>query len=108
MIDQYNAIMQQIIQAEYDFNNALANAFKPFVDMAESDISVGDEVYSKYEDFSCPITKMVVLKNHGKTCRVYNLSRMSTDMVSTTNLRKTGKHYDAIPLPEDAEEEGGE
>lgn len=102
---QYDELMKQIIQAEYDFNNALAHAFKPFVDAAQSVISVGDEVYYNTEKLSVPSDKMIVIKDYGETCRVYNLSRMSTDMYITANLRKTGKHYDAIPLPENDEGE---
>lgn len=96
---QYDELMKQIIQAEYDFNNALAKAFKPFVDMAESAISVGDEVYYNTEKLSKPGDEMIVIKDYGETCRVYSISRMACFTFEKINLCKTGKHYDSIPIP---------
>ena len=102
---QYDELMKQIIQAEYDFNNALANAFKPFVDMAQSAISVGDEVYYRRDELSKPIDKMIVIKDYGETCRVYSISRIACFTFDKTNLCKTGKRYDSIPIPKEGEED---
>ena len=102
---QYDKLMKQIIQAEYDFNNALANAFKPFVDAAQSVISVGDEVYYNTEKLSVPSDKMIVIKDYGETCRVYSISRTSCYTFDKITLCKTGKHYDSIPFPKEEEEE---
>ena len=105
MNNQYDELMKQIIQAEYDFNNALANAFKPFVDAAQSVISVGDEVYYNTEKLSVSSDKMIVIKDYGETCRVYSISRMSCYTFDKITLCKTGKHYDSIPFPKEEEEE---
>lgn len=105
MNNQYDELMKQIIQAEYDFNNALANAFKPFVEMAQSNISVGDEVYYNTEKLSEPANKMIVIKDYGETCRAYSISRMTSFIFEKINLCKTGKRYDSIPFPEGDEGE---
>lgn len=102
---QYDELMKQIIQAEYDFNNALANAFKPFVDAAQSAISVGDEVYYNTEKLSKPSDKMIVIKDYGETCRAYSISRMTSFTFEKINLCKTGKRYESIPFPEGDEGE---
>ena len=108
MIDQYNEIISQVLKAEAEFNTALANAFKPFIEMAQSAISVGDEVYYNTEKLSKPTDKMIVIKDSGETCRVYSISRMVCYTFEKINLCKTGKHYDSIPFPENDEGEEDE
>lgn len=104
MNNQYNELMKQIIQAEYDFNNALANAFKPFVDAAQSAISVGDEVYYRSKKLSDPSDKMIVIKDYGEMCRVYYINRTTCYTFEKINLCKTGKHYNSIPFSEEGED----
>ena len=99
MIDKYNEMLRQVKKAEEDFIDALEEAFRPIIDAMQPDISVGDEVYYHSKNFYEPGDKMIVIKDYGKTCLAYSLSEMTSFRYDKINLRKTGQHYDAIPIP---------
>ena len=74
MNDQYNELMKQIIRAEYDFNNALANAFKPFVEMVNNKEKCmkqkRDESYLKGAEDMLEANRLLIdfRKNGGMSC----------------------------------------
>lgn len=170
---QYDELMKQIIQAEYDFNNALANAFKPFVYMVdnrekcteqkhdesylqgaedmkkalcilhdsgkifntayerillecvsaaniikkaeelkeeqeklkEATFDVGDEIEC-VAPFNMQYGKKYIVLRVREEMKLFDLSDHTIYYTNNfVDYRKTGKHYDSIPIPKEGEED---
>lgn len=105
MNDKYNELISKLTKAEENFIEAIEEAFKPFLNAIQSEISVGDEVYYKSDKTRiCDSDEMIVIKDYGERCRAYSINRMTSFTFDKVNLCKTGKHYDSIPFPKDEDE----
>ena len=107
--EQFNAAMCALRQAEEDFNKALGDVFRAINDAAQDteteDFRIGDEVMvveRTYDTYGRTGIIVSINKHSTEECldfiHIIDSDTFHFDAYFPSDLRKTGKHYDSIPL----------